>query len=265
LRLALQERIGDLRQGLQKRADNVIKAWIGPISHVSTDQPVAALTFDDGPDPRFTPALLDILEKHRAKATFFVLGKVAQKYPEIVRAAAEHGHAIGNHSWDHPSFPLIAGSERRRQLRACASALAPHGSALFRPPFGHQSLPMCLDAARLGYQIVKWNMHGYDWLDHDGRWMAEHMIEQIRPGSIITLHDALYRVLDPCYADRTPTLDAVDLLLTRLHGKYQFLTVPDLLSYGVPQRQSCFWKADLEFLRKLENSERARESYASKN
>jgi peptidoglycan-N-acetylglucosamine deacetylase len=113
---------------------------IGTISHVHTRESVAALTFDDGPDPEYTPRLLAILERYRAQATFFMTGKAAQAHPELVRRVAQAGHAIGNHSWDHPSFPLISGRERRAQIRACAQALVPYGSRLFRPPYTEQNL-----------------------------------------------------------------------------------------------------------------------------
>src|SRR6516225_1136210 len=78
----------------------------GTVSHVLTPEPVAALTFDDGTHPQFTPRLLQILERHKAHATFFMVGELAQKHPELVRQVAQARHAIGNHSWDHPSFPI---------------------------------------------------------------------------------------------------------------------------------------------------------------
>jgi peptidoglycan/xylan/chitin deacetylase (PgdA/CDA1 family) len=244
---------------IKDRFDRATKALWGPVSHVSTSEQVAALTFDDGPDPRFTPDLLDILDKHHAKGTFFVLGEAAQRYPEIIRSAAERGHEIGNHSWDHPSFALIDRRERRRQLKACAEVIKPYHSRLFRPPYGHQSVPACMDAVMLGYRVIKWNKHAFDWLDHDAKWMAEHMESEIHPGNIIALHDALRYVLDDKYADRRPTLNAVDMLLATLAGRYQFVTVTQLLSYGTPQLQSCLWKADREFLQKLKvNNSQAR-------
>jgi peptidoglycan/xylan/chitin deacetylase (PgdA/CDA1 family) len=143
---------------------------------VRTWDPVAALTFDDGPDPQRTPRILDILERYRARATFFMVGEAVQWYPELVRQVAQTGHAIGNHFWDHPSFPLITGRERRAQLRACAKAIAPYGQRVFRPPYGHQSVASRLDALWLGYQVVTWNVLAYDWLDHDADWMANRLV-----------------------------------------------------------------------------------------
>jgi len=107
---------------------------LGTITGVSTSHPVVALTFDDGPHPDFTPKILEILKRHQARATFFMLGKNAQKHPDIVNNVALGGHAIGNHSWDHPSFPLIGSRERRRQLSSCHHALAPNGGRKIRSP-----------------------------------------------------------------------------------------------------------------------------------
>ena len=211
---------------------------IGTVTHVSTDERVAALTFDDGPHPEFTPRLLDILEEHQARATFFCLGKFAQRHPDILRRMAEARHAIGNHSWDHPSFPLIGSSERRRQLRACAEALAPHGQPLFRPPWGNQSYASRLDALWLGYQVVTWNVLAEDWLDHDADWLAQRVLGKLGPGSIIVFHDRLATAQNPRYFDRGPTLEAVEKLLTKLRGDYRFVTVPELLRVGRAHREN---------------------------
>lgn len=99
--------------------------FIGTITHVSTRELLVALTFDDGPHPDYALRLLDILERHQAHATFFMLGEAAKRHPEIVTMVARQGHAIGNHSWDHPSFPLVNGRERRAQIRACGKAIEP--------------------------------------------------------------------------------------------------------------------------------------------
>ena len=89
---------------------------------------MAALTFDDGPTPEYTPRVLDILERHGAKGTFFMIGSNAAAYPEIVRRVAEAGHAIANHTWDHPAFPSIPDRERRRQVLRCAEAISTLGA-----------------------------------------------------------------------------------------------------------------------------------------
>src|SRR5262245_9978868 len=108
---------------LRRLAGKLVKPLFGSLVSVDTQEPVAALTFDDGPDPVFTPRLLNVLERYHAHATFFMVGEIAERYPEIVRQVANDGHTIANHSWDHPSFPLIRAFERRMQLRRCSSVL----------------------------------------------------------------------------------------------------------------------------------------------
>jgi peptidoglycan/xylan/chitin deacetylase (PgdA/CDA1 family) len=228
---------------------------IGTITHVVTQDPVVALTFDDGPDPEYTPRLLDILERHHARATFFMVGKNAESYPELVQRVAQSGHAIGNHSWDHPSFPLISGLKRRAQIRACARAIAPYGKRLFRPPYGMQNLVSRLDAALLGYQVVTWNVVTTDWCGGNAVSIAEQVERQVRPGCVIVLHDRLFDVLEEPYFDREPLLEAVQILLHRLSDRYQFVTVPELLRQGRPQREIWYKEADLELLNKLSREE----------
>jgi peptidoglycan/xylan/chitin deacetylase (PgdA/CDA1 family) len=259
--LSSARRDGARRTSLSTRIPGVawiaraLRAWtqsrIGPISHVSTEEPVVALTFDDGPQPDFTSRLLQVLAKHGAHATFFMLGTMARRHRDIVRMVAEQGHAIGNHTADHPSLPLVSRYERWRQIRSCSRALAPYEHKLFRPPYGQRDFGSCVDAALLGYSIIAWNAHAFDWLDHDAEWMVKHMISQIRPGSIITLHDALHNVIETRYADRSPTVRAVDLLLEQMGGKYQFVTVPELLRYGRAERQTCFGTVNRDFLEGL--------------
>ena len=208
---------------------------IGTITSVRTKETVAALTFDDGPHPGCTPRLLDILQKHQAHATFFMVGKMAKRYPDIVQSVAQKRHAIGNHSWDHPSFPSNTATVGRSQIRACAEAVAPYGQKLFRPPFGHQSISSYLNALLLGYKVITWNHAAFDWLDHDSKWMAERIVKNIKPGSIVLFHDAIYSSqLASTQCDREPMLSAVTMILEQLSDRFRFITVPDLLQYGRP-------------------------------
>ena len=208
----------------------------GTITSVSTSAPVVAITFDDGPDPQVTPRLLAILRRHKARGTFFMRGELARKYPEIVREVASGRHTIGNHSWDHPSFPEISSKERRWQLTAGHQAISPHGVHLFRPPFGHQNRESFIDAFFLGYQVVIWSIESMDWRDQDGNVIADRVEKETIPGSIIAFHDAVGPVLDVSHRSREGTIDAVDLMLDRLGGRFRFVTVPELLRHGRPLR-----------------------------
>jgi peptidoglycan/xylan/chitin deacetylase (PgdA/CDA1 family) len=208
----------------------------GTITNFVTHNPIAALTFDDGPHPEYTPQLLNILDRYEVQATFFMVGQAAQKHPELVRQVAQAGHAIGNHSWDHPAFPSIPRRERQKQISDCAQALVPYGQRFFRPPYGAEDLASHLDALSLHYDVVGWSLDAEDWVEHDPEWMAEALTQGIQPGSIVLLHDAICRSQQPVpQYNREPMLTALTLFLERLKGRFSFVTVPELLRRGQPQ------------------------------
>ena len=221
----------------------LVRRHLGTITHVDTKEPVAALTFDDGPHAVYTRNLLEILERYKARATFFMVGEAAQRQPALVRGIAQAGHAIGIHSWDHPSFTRIGGRERRRQLRLCEGALGAYGQRLFRPPWGKQSVASRLDALWLGYKVIGWNVIGEDWLHLAGADLAERLIREISPGSIILLHDAIYRsVLPVPQYDRSAMLEGLELALKEVGNRFRFITVPELLRRGRPVLEEWFYK-----------------------
>jgi peptidoglycan/xylan/chitin deacetylase (PgdA/CDA1 family) len=221
---------------------------LGTTTHVATHEPAVALTFDDGPHPDNTARLLDILDRHDARATFFVVGEAVQRQHELMKRMAHGGHAIGNHTWDHPSMPLLSGAKRRAQIRKCWRAIEPYGIKLFRPPHGHQSLRSRLDLLLMGYQVVTWNVSARDWLDLDRDQLLQNVMGRIRPGSIVLFHDALYKFIEERYKDRTPTLQAVDRLLAQLKNQYRFVTVPQLLEFGRPRRRAWYRMPDKDWV-----------------
>jgi peptidoglycan/xylan/chitin deacetylase (PgdA/CDA1 family) len=223
---------------------------LGTVTRVATREPAVALTFDDGPDPAATPRFLDVLARRDARATFFMVGKSARRHQGLALRVAREGHAAANHSWDHTSFPLLRGSWRRRQLRWCQEALPPGSPRLFRPPWGHQSPGSRLDAARLGFRVVTWDVVAEDWRGDDAQTLLDRMEAGIRPGSIVVLHDALYATDDAAHRDREPVIEAVALLLERLGGRFRFVTVPELLRLGRPRRWHWYRRSDLEWLHK---------------
>jgi peptidoglycan-N-acetylglucosamine deacetylase len=204
------------------------------LTRVLTADPVVALTFDDGPDPAYTPRLLDILAAHGARATFFMIGARAHRHPEIVARVAAEGHVIGNHSWDHPSFPLISHEERREQVRACARAISPSDDRLFRPPYGALDLASFLDVDQMGYRVVAWKIEAADWEERDSSSIADAVMAKLQPGAIVLLHDGLFDAADERFFPRDATISAVELFLNRLTG-FRFVTIPELLQYGTPR------------------------------
>jgi peptidoglycan/xylan/chitin deacetylase (PgdA/CDA1 family) len=223
------------------------KPVLGTITHVETTAPVAALTFDDGPDPDSTPALLDLLERHGAKATFFLLGRHAQRYPDLVSRMVWAGHAVANHTFDHPRLPSLPRRERLAQIRACETAIGPHASKLFRPPRGLQSAASRLDALSLGYRVVTWNVALWDWDQHTPEWFADRLASEVRPGSIVLMHDLLYEADDPDARDRGPVFAGLDMFLTRTGSRLSFVTVPDLLTRGKPHKAGWFVPTDADW------------------
>jgi peptidoglycan-N-acetylglucosamine deacetylase len=209
----------------------VRRKFYGPITHVQTRSNLVALTFDDGPHPEFTVELLSILKHFDAKATFFMVGRTAAQYPEIVKMVADEGHAIGNHSLTHAKFPSLDSKERRAEIRQCARILHPYSVKLFRPPFGEENLSCHRDALRLGYQVIAWNLSADDWREHPSDSIAERLLSLLRAGAIVLMHDNL--ATDPV-TDRKQTLIAVEKVLAAARGKFAFCTVPRLLAMGRP-------------------------------
>lgn len=208
---------------------------LGTITSIETAKHVAALTFDDGPHPQFTPLVLDILRQYGASATFFMVGEAAERYPAIVRRVVREGHAIGNHTWDHPSFRLITSAERRTQIERCADAIGLYNEArLLRPPFGDQTATSRLDVWRMGYRVVAWSLEVGDWKCRNVDVMADRLIDEIHPGCIVLLHDRLYTSGKASHTDRSFMVEALDRTLKEIRPRYSLLTVPELLEAGTP-------------------------------
>lgn len=217
---------------LKKLGKRILRRMMGALTNVQTDASVVALTFDDGPHPEYTPRLLELLDHHQAHATFFVVGKSAQKHRAIIERMARAGHAIGNHTWDHPSFPTLKRAERWSQLRAWEKAVAPYGTKLFRPPYGNLTLSSNIDTWLHGYQVVTWNVLGRDWQNDSADLLAERIATGLHPGSIVLLHDALLDAESADAFSRENTLAAVESTLQRFSGKLRFVTVPELMKHG---------------------------------
>ena len=217
----------------------------GVIASVETEEPLVALTFDDGPDPLWTPLLLELLDRYQAKATFFMLGCAADRMPALVRRVSEAGHVIGNHTWDHPVLPRIPGRRVRSQTRHGQGALAPYGSRLFRPPYLAQSPASRLYALLLGYQVIMANVDSGDWWDPDADRITQRLIREVSRGDIVLLHDGLsgfsgLKLSKRPVPERVAMLMALDGFFQRKGGEFRFVTVPELLRNGRPRRVGKF-------------------------
>lgn len=241
-------------RALAKRMVAESARLLGTITSVATRERAVAFTFDDGPHPEDTPPLLDVLAERKARATFFLVGKSAARHPGLVGRLVTSGHALGNHSWDHPSFRLIKGRHRREQIRWCRDALAPHGAtALFRPPFGEQTPLSRLETMALGYRVVCWDVIAEDWRDDPAEVMSERVRRRLRPGSIVLFHDTLYMATEQDCRDRRPMREAVGRLIDGLQADgYRFVTVPELLRLGRPIRAHWYWKLPRGYMRRMQ-------------
>ncbi len=189
-----------------------------------------ALTYDDGPNDAHTPALLDILAQHGAKATFFLIGRYAAQRPDLVRRIRQEGHAIGNHTFSHPLLIFASAARLQRELddadKAIADAAGPH-DGLFRPPFGGRRPGTFAMVRARGMTPVMWSVTCFDWNARSADPIERHAVRGIRGGDIILLHDGSHVRMG---ADRSATLEATARLLRRYPAEdYQFVTIPEMM------------------------------------
>jgi len=181
-----------------------------------------ALTFDDGPGT-YTESLLDILARHRARATFFVVGRMASGTGEsTLRRMVAEGHELGNHTWSHPQLPQLSQAGIREELgrtqwlvkRATGVAMI-----LMRPPYGLTDTRVATESRYLGLAQIMWDVDTLDWRDHDPSVIARRAA-QAEPGSIVLMHDI-----------HLSTIQAVPRMLNELAARhYRFVTLSEL--YG---------------------------------
>lgn len=189
-----------------------------------------ALTYDDGPNDPHTQKLLDVLDKHGAKATFFLIGRYVKQRPEIAREVARRGHVIGNHTFTHPNLIFTGQAALRRELdeteQALAGAVGEH-SRLFRPPFGARRPATLRLARKLGLDTIMWSVKCWDWSAPSAEYIVKKAVRGIRGGDVILLHDGGHKEFG---ADRSHTVAATDELLRRYQGEgYEFVTVPQMM------------------------------------
>lgn len=190
-----------------------------------------ALTYDDGPNDAATGKLLEVLARHNARATFFMIGRFVRQRPEIVREVRAAGHLVGNHTMTHPWLTTKPASLIREELRACNAALEDvlgEPVRYFRPPHGARR-PVVLRAAReLGLTVVQWNVQGNDWEPIGAQGILHNLESGMRQvegrgqGANVLLHDGYDRAMG---ADRSGTVQATERLLEKMAGTHRLVTV----------------------------------------
>ncbi len=160
------------------------------------------LTFDDGPCRESTPAILQLLDEAGAKATFFMLGKNIEKYPEIATKIVELGHEVGEHSYEHThpwtSGPISSLKDLVQGGRMVAQYRCSEGPVLFRPPYGKLNFVTLFYTLVLRRRLVFWNINPRDYEQDSPETVVRHVKEQIAPGSVILLHDGRYDTCRSC-------------------------------------------------------------------
>jgi peptidoglycan/xylan/chitin deacetylase (PgdA/CDA1 family) len=194
---------------------------------VPTEKKVAALTYDDGPSQQYTPELLDILDRYKVKATFFMIGKQIDALPDLAKDVARRGHVIANHTYSHPhNIELETEPQIISELEMCESTIervTGQKAHLFRPPRGLVNGTVFMIAEEEGYPIILWTVSADH---HDAptpEAIAKRVAKRIRPGAIILAHDGtLY--------SRWKDVSATPLIIKELRKKgYSFVTIPELL------------------------------------
>jgi peptidoglycan/xylan/chitin deacetylase (PgdA/CDA1 family) len=193
----------------------------GPTIIAGNDPSEVALTYDDGPNDNATPALLEVLARHNVRATFFMIGKFARRQPGLVRQVHAAGHLIGNHTENHPWLTMHSSRQIHKELHDCNHVLEDIlGDPIHYVRFPHGARrPATLRIAReLGLKPVQWNAMGHDWQLPTAEAILARLnhglqrARQANKGANILLHDGNDRHMS---ANRTPTVHATDLLLTR--------------------------------------------------
>jgi peptidoglycan/xylan/chitin deacetylase (PgdA/CDA1 family) len=210
----------------------------GPTLRRTNSSGAIALTFDDGPNPSITPALLDLLERHSAHATFFVIGRFARACPDLVREIAARGHAIGNHTDSHPSLAWISSRRIAEELARCQEAVGAATQAQtprwMRPPYGFRGPQLRGAVRRAGLAgVAMWSLTCYDWKPQPAAQLIARLgrlrtadnsaAADRRAGDIVLLHDGDHRALG---GDRAHVVAALEHWLPRWRDQgMEFVTI----------------------------------------
>ena len=202
--------------------------WFGPVvTRFRTEKKSVWLTIDDGPHPEDTPQLLELLKKHNAQATFFVVGWQVEKYPELAQAILRDGHTLANHTQTHPVLSFWSFLENRlaREIGQCTRTLREatgEPPRWFRAPAGMANLFLHFLLCDRNMKLIGWSARGFDGLLKDTEIMANRICQSIQPGAIILLHEGRRD-----RQGRPINVILAETILTRLTAEGYVFTVPD--------------------------------------
>lgn len=195
------------------------------IRHVPTTHKIVAFTFDDGPHPGTTPELLKVLREKGVKATFFILGRNAEIYGDLLRQVVAEGHELANHGYSHQFLHQINMEEYLAEVDRNEALLATVGvkPVFFRPPGGGYNDQLVNKLQQKGYTTVMWTVDTRDWSRPTVSEVVKTASANLKPGNIYLFHDG---------QDKMPTPQAVSLLIDQFRAQgYQFVTLSELMQY----------------------------------
>lgn len=180
-----------LTDGIARPSSSVLYPTLSRAAH---RRPQVALTFDDGPDPDVTPAVLDALRAYDARATFFTIGRNLEQHLEIGRRMVAEGHELGSHSWRHVRWQNFYGrnaqaADLERSARLIQTLTGSQAEPLYRPPIGLKSPPLARAAHIRNIRMIAWSVHSHDTTTKDPARIAARVLSRIGPGDIVLMHD----------------------------------------------------------------------------
>ena len=196
-----------------------------PLFYGNTHLPEVALTFDDGPNPYYTPQVLAVLQRYRIKATFFDVGYLVVDYPNIVRQEYNQGNIVANHSWSHPELTLLSAPAIQSQITTASNAIkAAIGvrPSFFRPPYGAINHTVLAQAKYAGVTTVLWDASAGDWKLPGVNVIVSKILYYLHDGAIILLHDG--------GGNRAQTVAALPILISTIENRgFKFVTIQQLV------------------------------------
>jgi peptidoglycan-N-acetylglucosamine deacetylase len=196
------------------------------ITEIPTTQKVVAITFDDGPNPVYTPQVLEIFSEAKGKATFFMIGEQMKSHPEVVKQVRDQGHEIGNHTFTHPKLSQLSEQDCLKEVEdteILIEKMAGRKPVVFRPPYLDYNRDTVSLLQKKKYPMIgALNLEAQDWEQPGVEHILEKSREAVKNGSILIFHDG--------YGDRSQTIEAVRMLVSELTSQgYQLVTVSELL------------------------------------